>query len=1011
MSAVSRLTAALASGSQETTLALANLNFDFSLVKWEAPVEFQALGASFSSKRKRNAEDGTAHITARKLGALFAGDLPDTPHLLNAYGRRVSEIAEKPNFNPRGKMQVDGAFAGHVGADGTSIWAGATSGKGAMSVHLLACMLARIWPEPEAISIWSEIVTARKAILQKRIQEEEFPMAFVAASMIDLSRSQLTEWDASARAWLCTADEANALQQKQLMLILDNVGIPIGSGATILSNVMEAWKDALSTLEKLVSGMGQRVQSGAVLLGLSAWHLYPDMSVLGPKSITVQQKDHLIGPGGLVTIGMQNLSPEREGVNWTMPLAHLRYYGKPVVSTQSLQSDSSRVPFSHLLLVAFGAMISSWDTSLHDNIANEARFIIALSEFLQRKSIDQRPVPAIDQRPIPAIDKRPVPAIDLRPFPANKWAKVMADAASTFLESTGKAREEFAQLIALGHRRCAGFLGDKHMPVFGLTNLHTLLYLLAGEEERIKVLRDLANSRAIKVPGALIRYHHSLNPDLGDIYEFAMLQRQPEAESCEPSSCGRPIRNCPRWLPSYRNTKEYSAAGRISELKAKIGGPCYTYSNEDLESYDDHQYITVKSRSYQHGVPPPTTSPSIFGWLLDSLGRAPTQHPNNPITLRLLYGDPLVAAVYVPTSAWSETSIDLGLNHVTGILKEGQFDIDRLELHLNKPLTIGGQYQDYFKSLSTLTVAANVYSYLDSARVNLAITKTPLARRKWLHDIENGHISRRSAFACVAWFETGSVDIDPVDLTEVVAISTGNSLYISQRLLCDPCSTPSEYALRRVVGNIGNSCIAFLVTPRNPSIREPDFDKWRLVQHAPFDGNLESHFEGTSLHLSLTGYQLPLHYGLHGGRDQVACFVEATVSAYDQGHWIADLDILGIHYVRDRNGLRRVQQTCVFAAPDRSGKGCRCSIGERSDSISLSPMSSVDCWDEYLDPPPNSTVFRAGSNWLARLAATAIGNQMKRNVFVQNPNDHVCWRCSEDIGFQDFLNSVLTFIC
>ncbi|KAI9697199.1 MAG: hypothetical protein M1836_004763 [Candelina mexicana] len=181
-----RLTCTLASGSQETTLALANLNFDFSLVKLEAPVKFQALGASLSSKRKRNAEDGSAHVTARKLGALLMA-------------KGVSEIAELPKFNPRGKSQVEGAFAGHVGADGTSIWAAATSGKGAMAVHLLACMLARIWSEPEAISVWSVIVAARKAILQKRIQGEEFPVAFLAASQIEPSRSQLAEWDASAR--------------------------------------------------------------------------------------------------------------------------------------------------------------------------------------------------------------------------------------------------------------------------------------------------------------------------------------------------------------------------------------------------------------------------------------------------------------------------------------------------------------------------------------------------------------------------------------------------------------------------------------------------------------------------------------------------------------------------------------------------------------------------------------------------------------------------------------------
>lgn len=143
MAGVGRIVAALASGSQETTVALANLNFDFSLVKVEAPVEFKGLGACLSSKRKKEAECGTVHVTARKLGALFADGLPAIPNLLQAYGRRVTEIAEAPHINPKGS-RFDGPFVGHVGADGTTIWAAATSGQGSIAVHLLACMLARI---------------------------------------------------------------------------------------------------------------------------------------------------------------------------------------------------------------------------------------------------------------------------------------------------------------------------------------------------------------------------------------------------------------------------------------------------------------------------------------------------------------------------------------------------------------------------------------------------------------------------------------------------------------------------------------------------------------------------------------------------------------------------------------------------------------------------------------------------------------------------------------------------
>lgn len=199
MTCIGNSVVAAASATQESTVALANINFDFSLVKMEAPLEYSGLGSALSMKRKREAERGSTHITARKLGALFADDLPHTPNLSRAYGLRVSEIAENPRLNPRGSA-ADGPFAEHVGADGTSIWAAATSGRGAMAVHLLACLLARVWSGPEATSIWSAIIVARRVLLQSRLNEREFHIGMVTACQIEIDREKLSEWDASARA-------------------------------------------------------------------------------------------------------------------------------------------------------------------------------------------------------------------------------------------------------------------------------------------------------------------------------------------------------------------------------------------------------------------------------------------------------------------------------------------------------------------------------------------------------------------------------------------------------------------------------------------------------------------------------------------------------------------------------------------------------------------------------------------------------------------------------------------
>jgi hypothetical protein len=178
-------------------LALADINYDFSLVKCPAPPEYEGLGLALSPRRRREAEDGHIHTVARKLSLLFCDDLPEIPNLVKAYGTRASKIAADPGVNPKGTAR-DGAFRDHIGIDGTSIWASATSGRGAVALHLLACMLSRIW-KGKATAIWAEMVASRKAAMQAKLEGERFSTNDVTASAIQLSREQLAEWDSSAK--------------------------------------------------------------------------------------------------------------------------------------------------------------------------------------------------------------------------------------------------------------------------------------------------------------------------------------------------------------------------------------------------------------------------------------------------------------------------------------------------------------------------------------------------------------------------------------------------------------------------------------------------------------------------------------------------------------------------------------------------------------------------------------------------------------------------------------------
>lgn len=57
-------------------MALVNINIDISVVRYKARLEIQKVGSRLSKRRKIEAEDGKVHHTARRLGALFADEIP-----------------------------------------------------------------------------------------------------------------------------------------------------------------------------------------------------------------------------------------------------------------------------------------------------------------------------------------------------------------------------------------------------------------------------------------------------------------------------------------------------------------------------------------------------------------------------------------------------------------------------------------------------------------------------------------------------------------------------------------------------------------------------------------------------------------------------------------------------------------------------------------------------------------------------------------------------------------------
>ena len=470
------------SATNDNTLAVGSLKLDFSIIKYEAPAEFSGLGAALSSRRRTDAEDGPHHKTARRLAALFEQLIPSTPKLITAYGLRSSEIIQTPGVNPKGSSK-HGPFESFVGADGTAMWAAATSGVPALGVYLLACLLARAWDPKEAISIWFELVEDRRRVIEEEFRSNHaVSESSLNSTRQDISRNDLARWDASARAWLLSADQAKIKEQTQLMLILKNCQLPFSGGESTYSKVIHTWQQALSSIEDLLCGKPQEISKRSILLAFSAWHLYPNLIVLGTEVIKVTFSDPLVDEQGVGTIALQPRSATaNQGTAWSLTLSHHRYYGDPV--TVRSQADFSRVTIHELHIIALGSILNTWGIGQRDILA-VLHWFVGLWEFSYSGASCRKVLVSLD------------------------WLEYLAKAAKTVLLSTSNKSAAY-QLLAYGRRRAKDFLGDhkEHWPPFFGLGKESILDGLAevvDEERAIAYLRTFATENGYRSSDAYI---------------------------------------------------------------------------------------------------------------------------------------------------------------------------------------------------------------------------------------------------------------------------------------------------------------------------------------------------------------------------------------------------------------------------------------------------------------------------------------------------------------------------
>ena len=1051
MSSLGRITNSFFSGTNDNTLALANLNVDFALVKFEAPKEFTGLGTALSTTRRKNAEDGPLHKTLRKLGCLFEQILPSTPKLIEAYGLRTSEIIQTPGISPNGSRS-HGPFEQFVGADGASIWAAATSGPAALSVNLLACMLARQFDDSKiCVAILVELVAERqREILEQTKNNHIVSMPSMMAAQQDITREELAAFDASARSWLSSADEAKISCQKKLMLMLRNVNTTIGGGSSTYVKVLEAWTQAMVGFEDLLKGVPQQVSSGAVLRALSAWHLYPDLIVLAEKTINVKFADPLLPRQGVVTIGLQLKGKEPDkGIQWSLTLSHLRFYGDPV--TVQADGNDSRVNMRELHMIAFGSLLGIWNVSA-DGVEDAALWFQAIWIILQNAEPEE-------------VITSSLP-----------WFRILVETANEFLDSQGDDRETSRLLVNYGRRRGKLFLtkpSEKFAPFFGLDHPHMRAYVECNTEYGTQHFREVAKTLNLEDHEAYIMYLE--NCEDGEYCEIATAVPHSRRSSKRGADGSARMENIhARWIVSEYSFSPESNLACSCQTTCTHNCPCRDaglFCNQSCHQYgqrscqahwlasrfhgpreSNEEIILIKKKPFQdssssrEGKIRWPDSPVLYGsetesrcsikvdseplsnsccrcfepcdesfqpkfvpiWdfeegfslcIKDShnqsncLSSQVKEHKTPQISVcemlqylssakvkprRLLkFLEKISPRALVETHGMKRPSLSTVYDNGPGCYRLSSLGhvLSRVQQSFNMPAS-------FIRSLGALSIASRLYDGMVTTSVPLKLVEQPLYGYEWIHnDALTPHaasirLSRAEAMACILTFESGGMCASPNEMKPIMAISSRNSIFIAGVLLSDPSEVARGSDIRRVAGNVGRPGITLLVSPSNLLIKPPS-QNYRAATHAEYDGGRLDCFSATSLHLTFTKWTLPLNGEDYGFIDQDVFLAEAIISVRDCGRWIAD-----IHALAARTENCAATRECIYNHPETSF---------------TNTFTSIDSWEELLDPPLGPGIFRAHGNWAARLAALCILKQKNlfNNVIIVD-QERSCPRCVED---------------
>ncbi|KAK7221639.1 hypothetical protein V2G26_009642 [Clonostachys chloroleuca] len=619
-----------------------------------------------------------------------------------------------------------------------------------------------------------------------------------------------------------------------------------------------------------------QVYSGDILLGLLSWHIYPDMLYLSSKDQKIHQGDPLVKGRGILTLGLEP-SPKRakdcQSVYWSLPLAHLRYYGLPVTRMATIRlSDKDRLTVDEMLWAFLSAYIIKWD----DGSVPAAELLQYVSDVAIQLHWNMR------------YEYSPKGKGHLDDETQRKWKSGReVHKKDSWLTMFSRISLLFKDRLDDHRVRKLRNMGQRYYPAsfdpfHGIFGIETFLRSARRTEDMIELLRLATLSMATQPsPYEFLivykkKYFDSATGELCYGFEFATAV--PEYQVAKTGWDADTQRQHRRWFSSdlskdilkYR-LEQVNSYGEKSEVAGSSSYPVFLHNPKSSKpnSENELQYRSVFS--------PRRPLTAHFG----------PERACQTRQYRAVYGDSNEIALLQMTLEDQPKILQQ-----SGWRKEPEFREYVLKISqimkLFRPENV--RFKDCAKLLNVntpehdvvlgLTLVDSLYRTLPNATVDVRVIQEGFEQARWITSMLSPR-SRRAVvqqtshrqqptcnpqdltvaecFGCIAMMETGSYNLHPEDLNNVFALSSADSLYICSAVLEDPATDTSSAPIQRLAGNIGRAGVAFLVPPQNPETKSYDtIDEWYCLDHKDFDGVVDNCFQGTSLHLSFSEACQPL---------------------------------------------------------------------------------------------------------------------------------------------------------